>query len=122
MPMIAMPFTVLTGELGQPPTPPPGPSPFALAEPARLEQVVRDAGFAEVHGEAFTVTFVFNSVDELLGHLGDVSAPLRAIMAKQSPERQAELWKKLAAAAASFADAGGTIRLPNDCLIVAGRR
>ena len=82
---------------------------------------MRDAGFAEVHGEPFTVTFVFNSVDELLGHLGDVSAPLRAIMAKQSPERQAELWKKLAAAAASFADAGGTIRLPNDCLIVAGR-
>ncbi len=122
VPMIALPFTVLMGELGQPPTPPPGPSPFALAEPTRLEQVARDAGFAEVHGEPFTVTFVFNSVDELLGHLGDISAPLRAIMAKQSPERQAELWKKLAAAAASFADAVGTIRLPNDCLIVAGRR
>jgi SAM-dependent methyltransferase len=122
VPMIALPFTALASELGQPPMPPPGPSPFALAEPTKLEQVVRDAGFAEVHSERLTVTFVFSSVDELLGHLGDVSAPLRAIMAKQSPDRQAELWKKLAEAAASFADADGTIRLPNDCLIVAGRR
>ncbi len=116
------PPAVLARELGQPPALPSGPSPFALSEPATLEQAVRDAGFADVQSEPFTVTFEFSSVDELLGHLGDVSAPLRAIMATQSLERQAELWGKLADAAVSFASADGMIRLPNDCLIVAGRR
>jgi ubiquinone/menaquinone biosynthesis C-methylase UbiE len=122
VPMISMSFAALTPELGQPPAPLHGPSPFALSDPTTLEQVVRDAGFADVRSELFTVTFAFPSVDELLGHLGDVSAPLRAIMATQSPERQAELWGKLAVAAAAFAGADGKISLPNDCLIVAGRR
>lgn len=128
VPLISLSFAVLSRELGQPPTPPRGQagqvgqSPFALSAPTTLEQVARDAGFVEVQSEPFTVTFEFASVDELLGHLGDVSAPLRAIMATLSPERQAELWGKLAAAAASFANADGTIRLPNDCLIATGRR
>ena len=125
VPLISLSFAVLTRELGQPPVPPTGPtgpSPFALSEPSALEQVMRDAGFAEVQSEPFTVTFTFASANELVGHLEDVAAPLRAVMAAQSHERQAELRGKLAAAATSFADADGTIRLPNACLIVSGRR
>lgn len=125
VPLISLSFAVLTRELGQPPVPPTGPTgagPFALSEPATLERVARDAGFAEVQSEPFTVTFVFASADEMVGHLEDVAAPLRAVMAAQSHERQAELRGKLAEAAAAFTDADGTIRLPNACLIVAGRR
>ncbi len=122
VPMISLPFAVLSRELGQPPALPSGPSPFALSEPATLEQAVRDAGFADVQSEPFTVTFEFASLDALLSHLGDVSAPLRTVMATQSIERQAELWGKLADAAVSFADADGMVRLSNECLLVAGRR
>ena len=104
------------------PSIPSGPSPFALSEPTRLEQVLRDAGFANVQSEPFTVTFEFASVDELLGHLGEVSAPIRMIMATSSPEYQAEFWKKLADAAVPFTDADGRIRLSNDCLVAAGQR
>jgi hypothetical protein len=43
-------------------------------------------------------------------------------MATLSRERRAAFWERLAAAAAAFADARGTICLPNDCLIVVGRR
>ena len=120
--MISLPFSVLSRELGQPPSLPSGPNPFALSDPTRLEQVLRDAGFANVQCEPFTVTFEFASVDELLGHLGEVSAPIRMIMATASQEYQAEFWKKLADAAAQFADADGVIRLPNACLVAAGQR
>jgi len=120
--MNSLPFSVLSSELGQPPSLPSGPSPFALSEPTRLEQVLRDAGFANVQSEPFTVTFEFASVDELLGHLGEVSAPIRMIMATSSPEYQAEFWKKLADAAVPFTDADGMIRLSNDCLVAAGQR
>jgi hypothetical protein len=122
VPIISLPFSVFSRELSQPPSPPSGPNPFALSEPTRLEQVLRDAGFANVRCEPFTVTFEFASVDELLGHLGDVSAPIRMIMATLSPLDQAEFWKKLAATAARFADADGVIRLPNACLVAAGQR
>lgn len=122
VPIIALPFSVFSRGLSQPPSPPSGPNPFALAEPTRLEQVLRDAGFRGVRCESFPVTFEFTSVDELLGHLGDVSAPIRMIMATLSPVDQAEFWKKLAEAAAQFADADGVIRLPNACLVAAGQR
>src|SRR6266567_304211 len=122
VPMISLPFSVLSRELAQPPSLPSGPSPFALTEPARLEQVLRDAGFANVQSEPFTVTFEFASVDELLGHLGDVSGTIRGIMATLSTEDQAEFWKKLADAAVQFTDAGGMIRLSNECLVAAGQR
>jgi SAM-dependent methyltransferase len=122
VPMIALPFSVLSKLGHQPPAPPSGPNPFALADPAKLEQVARDAGFAHVQSEPFTVTFAFASTDEFLEHLREVSAPIRTILATASPEDQAEFWKQLAAAAAPFTDANGMIRLPNACLIVAGQR
>lgn len=125
VPVISLTFRALAGlsqQLGRPPTPPAGPNPFALAGPAKLEQVLRDAGFAEVHSEPFTVTFVFDSVDELLGHLGDVSATLRGVLATQSPEHQALIWEKLAESARAFAGPDGRVALPNACLLVSGQR
>jgi SAM-dependent methyltransferase len=121
VPLISLPFMALAGEQERPYAPPPGPNPFALSRPDTLEQVVRDAGFADAHSEQLTVTFTFSSVDELLGHLGDVSAPIRAIQATQSPERQGAFWGRLAEAARVYTDNSGMVRLPNDCLLVAGQ-
>jgi hypothetical protein len=117
--MISLPFSVLSRKMG--PLPLSGPNPFALSDPEKLEQVLREAGFSQVHGEPFTVTFAFASVDELLDHLGEVSAPIRMIMATASQADQAEFWKQLAEAAALI-DADGMIRLVNVCLLVAGQR
>lgn len=122
VPMISLPFSVLSRKPGQPPSLPNGPNPFALSESTRLEQVLREADFGHVQSELFTVTFEFASVDELLGHLGEVSAPIRMIMATSNPEDQAEFWKQLADAAVPFTDAEGMIRLSNECLVAAGQR
>lgn len=121
VPLIALPFSVLSRELGQPPALPSGPNPFALSEPTRLEQTLHEASFVNVQSEPFTVTFAFASVDELLDHLREVSAPLRMIVATWSPERQTAFWEQLAEAAATYTDADGIIRLKNDCLIAAGQ-
>ena len=122
VPVISLPFSVLSREQNQPPPSPGGPNPFALSEAARLEQVLRDAGFGNVQCEPFTVTFEFASVDELLGYLKDVSPPIRMVTATLSPLDQAEFWKKLTGAAARFTDADGVVRLPNACLVAAGQR
>jgi SAM-dependent methyltransferase len=122
VPLISLPFMALGGDQEHPPAPPPGPNPFALSEPQRLEQAVRDAGFAAVQSEQMTVTFEFSSIEELLGHLGDVSAPLRQLVPALSPERQIAFWEKLAEAARRFIDTHGAVHLPNECLLVAGQR
>lgn len=125
VPLISLPFMALRSTLGgdqeHPPAPPPGPNPFALSEPQRLEQVVRDAGFANVQSEQMTVTLAFSSADELLGHLGEVSAPMRALLPTLSPDRQTAFWEHLAEAAHRFTNTDGVVRLPNECLLVAGQ-
>ena len=122
VPIISLPFSVFSREMSQPLSFPSGPNPFALSEPTKLEQVLHDAGFANVQCELFSVIFEFASGDELLGHLGDVSAPICMIMATLSSLDLAEFWKKLAKAATRFADADGVVRLPNACLVAAGQR
>jgi protein-L-isoaspartate O-methyltransferase len=122
VPLIWLPFSVFSREFLLPSALPAGPNPFALADPAALEQVMRDAGFAEVQSEWLTVTYEFSSVEELLNYEEDTSPPVRSIMASLSVERQAELWGKLADAAMPFVGADGIARLPNECLIVSGQR
>jgi enediyne biosynthesis protein CalE5 len=121
VPMISLSFAAFAGGEAPPPRPA-GPTPFALASTAALEQVVREAGYADVRSEPFTVTFEFPSVAELQGHTGDVSATSRAILAAQTLEQQAGFWQRYAAAAARFVGVDGTVRVPNECLIVSGRR
>jgi SAM-dependent methyltransferase len=121
VPLISLPFMAFAGDGKRPPAPPPGPNPFELSEPAALERVVRAAGFMDVYSEQLTVTFAFSSVEELLAHLGDVSAPMRAMLPTLSAERQTAFWDRLAQAARTYARADGVVQLPNDCLLVAGR-
>jgi len=122
VPIISLPFSVLSRKAGPPPSLPGGPNPFALSDPTRLEQVLRDAGLTQVQSEPFTVTFAFASVDELLAHLGAVSGPIRMMLATASQEEQAEFWEQLAQAAIPFTNSDGMIRLANDCLIASGQR
>jgi enediyne biosynthesis protein CalE5 len=122
VPLISLPFMALAGgDQERPPAPPPGPNPFALSESAKLEQAVRDAGFVDAQSERMTVIFTFTSVEELLGHIREVSAPVRAITTTMSQEEQALFWKRLATAAQNYTDAAGVVRLTNDCLLVVGR-
>lgn len=122
VPLISLSFRALAGELGRPPTPPAGPNPFALSEPAALAQVLHDAGYTDVGTERCTVTFEFASADEVVGHLTDVSAPARAALATRGPEQQAEFRARLAAVASPYAGADGGVRLPNAVLIATGQR
>jgi SAM-dependent methyltransferase len=123
VPMISLPFSVLhSGGEMRPTSLPPGPNPFALSDPTRLEQVLRNAGYAQVQSESCTVTFEFASVDELLGHMRDVSAPIRMIMGSLGAPRQAEFWETLAVAATRFTEADGEVRLTNECLVAFGQR
>jgi SAM-dependent methyltransferase len=59
-----------------PPEPPPAPGPFSLASAERLEELLRDAGFAEVRTEELHGRFVIPDVDEYLSVIADTAGPI----------------------------------------------
>ena len=59
-----------------PPEPPPAPGPFSMANPERVESLLRDAGFSRVRTEELEGQFGFADADEYLGLIADTSGPI----------------------------------------------
>jgi SAM-dependent methyltransferase len=105
------------------PPPEPGmPGPSSLADPALLEQGLKEAGFTEVSVERLMLTFEFPSAEDYLRFNRAVSAPMRAMLAEHSPERQTEVFQGVVEAARKFAGSDGTVRLAGEVNVAAGRR
>lgn len=103
--------------------PPPGtPTLFALAEPDVLEEALRSAGFSEIQTERRTVMFEWPSADVYVQFTHEVNSLLRAELAPLTDERRSEVLQAIAQAAQQYADQEGTVRMPNETLLVAGQR
>jgi SAM-dependent methyltransferase len=59
-----------------PPEPPPAPGPFSMASAERLEELLREGGFAEVRTEEVHGRFVIPDVDEYLSVIVDTAGPI----------------------------------------------
>lgn len=59
-----------------PPAPPPAPGPFSMANPERVERLLRDAGFSQVRTEELEGRFAFADADEYLGLIADTAGPI----------------------------------------------
>lgn len=62
------------------PEPPPAPGPFSMASPARLEGLLRDAGFGEVRAEELAGRFTFADAGEYLGFIADTAGPIALVL------------------------------------------
>jgi ubiquinone/menaquinone biosynthesis C-methylase UbiE len=69
-------ISLIQGRHIPPPEPPPAPGPFSLANPERVEGLLRDAGFAEVRTEEVRGRFVVPGVDEYLSLITDTAGPI----------------------------------------------
>jgi SAM-dependent methyltransferase len=73
-----------------PPEPPPAPGPFSMASAERLEELLQDAGFAEVRSEEVPVRFDVPDVDEYLSVISDTAGPIAlALRGLAEPDRAA---------------------------------
>lgn len=121
-PLVSLAMGVMQ-RLFQPPPPPAGaPGPFALADTSVLEKGLADAGFTDIRTERMTVTIEFPSAQDYTEFIRDVVPPVRAMLASQPEEKQAEAWRAVAEAAGQFAGADGVVRMPNETILVAARR
>ena len=122
VPIISLAMQVARQVLQVPPPPAGTPGPFSLSDSTALKQVLTQIGFTDVRSERLTLTFEFKSAEEYARRPRDIAAPLIALLADHSTERQAEVWRAIEDAARQYAMADGSIRMPNETICVVGRR
>ncbi len=119
---LSLAMGVVQKMLNLPPPPPEAPGMFKLGAPGAVEALLSGAGFGDVRTEALIVNFEFDSITDYVSFLRDIAAPIRAMLTQETPERQAEVWQAIGAAAGSYVNAGGQVSLPNETIIVYGQR
>lgn len=121
VPMIALGADALRRLAGLPPRQPDALDPFRLADVSILTGALEHAGFGEVRSEPLEVVFEFASVEQFTQFRYDVSAPLRAALARCTPEVREQIQRATAEAAMAYRRADGSLRLANDAICVAAR-
>lgn len=121
VPMISLGGEALRKLAGLPPRQPGALDPFRLADISILSGALTRAGFGEVRSESVEVVFEFSSVEQFAQFRYDVSAPLRAVLERCTPEVREQIRRATAEAAAAYRRPDGTLRLPNESICIAAR-
>lgn len=107
-------------ELGHTTPPDPEqPGMFALAAPGRLQELLGAAGFLDVLVESVDPPRSFDSVEEYVAEINDVSSMFGEVFEPLSDEQRAQLLEKVAALAEPYTDADGRVRSPARSLVAA---
>jgi SAM-dependent methyltransferase len=105
------------------PLPAPGtPGPFSLADAEGLANRLRSAGFSDVQTETVVTHGDFDSLEQYVRYLQEISAPINNLLADESPERRAEVWRAVTQANREFVGPDGTLHLSGESVLVVGRR
>jgi SAM-dependent methyltransferase len=98
---------------------PPGdqPGPFALSDPARMEELLQAAGFDDIEVGALDLTFEAQSLDAWWDHTVRSSTWLSDALARLPPAEHYRFRDAVDAAYAPWVGADGAVRLPARTLV-----
>ena len=97
-----------------------GPGPFALGAPGVLEDLVSNAGLADITSGTVEVVYETPDRESCTRWLRDVAPPITELVADQLPSVQDEVWQRVTEAWSPFAGEGGRVRLPSTAIWVTG--
>lgn len=118
-PSASLAMRVMQEMITVPPPPPGSPNIFSLAAPGLLEQRLKEAGFRSVRCEPVAFTLTLESANAYVELLQDTAGVINLVQ-KETPERQAEVWRAISDAARAYATPDGRIRFPAEVLIGVG--
>lgn len=98
------------------------PGPFALSDLSALEKALTNAGFTDVESDRLTVTFEWNSPGDYTRFMQAIGAPIRALMANESADRQANAWQAVTEAVQPYVVENGVVRLPAEAICIVAQR
>jgi ubiquinone/menaquinone biosynthesis C-methylase UbiE len=96
--------------------------PFHLSDPLALQNALIKAGFQDVKTENMVVTLRVDSPDSFTNYHKAVSAPIHALLAGQTAEKQNETWQAVTEAARSHTNSKGEVVLDNEVICCVGTR
>jgi ubiquinone/menaquinone biosynthesis C-methylase UbiE len=96
--------------------------PFHLSDPLALQNALIKAGFQDVKTENMVVTLRVDSPDSFTNYHKAVSAPIHALLAGQTAEKQNETWQAVTEAARSHTNLKGEVVLDNEVICCVGTR
>jgi SAM-dependent methyltransferase len=122
VPMITIGADVVRKMAGLPPPPPGALEPTRLADPSILTGALEQAGYKEIAVERLSVTFEMDSPAAFTQFREDVSAPFRALLARQTAEMRQRILTAVTEAAGAYAGSDGKVRTTNETILFAARR
>lgn len=117
----AVPASIIRRRAQLPPPVPGQPGPFSLGGPGVLEDIFRQAGFADFEVHAVLVPLRMASAAEYVRLAREAFGALNVMMAHLSPPERESVWNEVEGAMRSFESPGG-IEVPGECLVGAATR
>ena len=111
-PWSTVPAEELRRLTGEPPPAPGTPGPLSLGDPARLEDLLGEAGFVDARIDQLDLTFAFDDLDTWWDFQLDLGASLRKGVAALTPAQRDELREAIDARLADHVGSDGSVRLP----------
>lgn len=121
-PWASLAMQAVAAELNAPPPPPDSPGLWSLGDRARLETLLREAGFDAIRVEVLDDTVEFDSAEEWMVATRRLAAPLRALFANlEQPVREA-IERRILDLGKQYEQSDGRLDMPEQMLVAFGRR
>jgi SAM-dependent methyltransferase len=117
----AVPASIIRRRAQLPPPVPGQPGPFGLGGPGVLEDVFRQAGFANPEIRAVPVPHRIGSSAEYVQVAREAFGAFNAMMAHLSPQERESAWNEVQTSMRSFESPGG-FEVPGECLVGAATK
>jgi len=117
----AMPASIIRRRAQLPPPAPGQPGPFSLGGPGVLEEIFRQAGFADPEIHAVPVPHRIASAAEYVRVASEAFGAFNAMMAHLSPRERESVWNEVEGSMRSFESPGG-FEVPGECLVGAATK
>jgi ubiquinone/menaquinone biosynthesis C-methylase UbiE len=98
---------------------PGAPGMFAMADPARLAEMLEEAGFADVRTDTVGVIAAHDSLEAYFEHSLDINRAFHDAVMELAPEQVRALREELGAVLAPYTAADGSIAIPGCALVAA---
>lgn len=117
----SIPASIIRRRAQLPPPVPGQPGPFSLGAPGVLEDVFRQAGFADPEVRVVPVPLRMASASEYVRVAREAFGAFNALMAHLSPQERESVWNEVEGSMRSFESPGG-FEVPGECLIGAATK
>jgi ubiquinone/menaquinone biosynthesis C-methylase UbiE len=119
---VVLTIDLIRGMLQTPPLPAGTPDPCRLADEKVTAQLFLQAGLTNVHTERLMIKFELPSAEAYAQWCAETQAPISALLASQPTEKQAEVMQAITQFTQQYAEAGGTVYMPFESVLIVGQK